>query len=68
MNWTRETPKVAGIYWLFDEGHPPELVKVEDYYGGMNVWGFGWRDYDRVEQYRHALWMGPIEAPALPSL
>jgi hypothetical protein len=68
MNWTKTPPTVPGVYWLFEPGQPPELVQVADHYGALNVWGFGWRDYDHVEHYRHAHWMGPIEAPPPPPL
>jgi len=71
MEWTKDTPKIDGFYWLRRKGGKDTPVKVYDCdaglveYGAMVAWIGSDRDQSlcEVAKKNECQWFGPIESP-----
>lgn len=72
MNWSIQTPRLDGFYWLRREGKEDTIVKIWDIKFGLNNGGamLSWvgPDWDisliEVLNQFHCQWAGPILPPA----
>ena len=62
MNWTTETPEVAGWYWYRAPEHKPWVVEVINAATRMRV-RFEWGWMDMGSTHKRSEWAGPIPEP-----